>query len=161
MSEFHYHFWCQTCQCEYSESQAERRETDGIWGEGRWWFCPRCGASLKDVPVFSDQEQVLLRAVTEMLVRLEKKEQVPPAEIYNLLLDIGHAFMPYLRNCWEACQYFYNARDFAQRHNLPESTRAENYKKFAYRFNVRDQQYQVILPLPQLLEDYLRYLLLI
>jgi hypothetical protein len=152
-------FWCKTCHRDYSETQAERRETDGIWGEGRWWFCPRCGAKLVDVHVYDDGEQMLLQAVTEMLVRLETKARAPDAEIYDLLLDIGHAFKPYIGNCREACQYFYNAHDFAQKHALPESARMVDYKKHAYQFNVREEQYQVLLPMPELFENFLRHLL--
>jgi hypothetical protein len=159
MSEFHYHFWCPTCHCDYSEAQSERREVDTPWGDGRWWFCPRCGAKLVDVHVYGEEEQSLLRTVTEMLVRLETKAQVPDAEIYDLLLDIGHAFKPYLINCREACQYFYNAQDFAEKHNLPESARMVDYKKFAYQFNIREEQYMVLLPVLKLLADYLQYFL--
>ena len=159
MSEHHYHFWCENCKHEYSEAQAERRETDGIWGEGRWWFCPRCGVRLKDIPVLTDQDQAILAAATTMLVRLEKQEPVPPAEIYALLLEIGHAFLPFWGNHREACLYFYNAHALAQKNDLPESVRAEDYKYIAYRVNIREEQYQVLLPLPQLLEDYLRYFL--
>jgi hypothetical protein len=159
MSEFHYHFWCQACHRDYGEAQAERRDVDTPWGDGCWWFCPNCGAKLAEVHVYSDEEQALLRAVTEMLVRLKKKEQASNTKIYNLLLDIGHAFKPYLANCREACQYFYNAGDFAQKHNLPESERTVDYRRFAYQFNVSEEQYQVLLPIPQLLEDYLRYML--
>jgi hypothetical protein len=150
-----YHLWCQSCQKEFSELQAEEREVDGIWGEGRWWFCPKCNARLEALQVVSPQDQEILAAVTQMLVRLENQEQVSAEEIHALLLEIGFS---YDRN-WrylEACLVFYNASDLARQNDLVENaSRTTDYKKIAYQWNVKESQYQISLPEQELMEDYL------
>jgi hypothetical protein len=154
-----YHLWCQSCQKEFSESQAEHREADGIWGEGRWWFCPKCGARLDAVQVVSPQDQEVLATVTQMLVRFENKEQVPAEEIYTLLLEMGHS---YRRSGGErvACLVFYNASVFGWQNDLPESTaKVPNYNKIAYQWNVPGTQYQIVLPEQELMEAYIGYFL--
>jgi hypothetical protein len=150
-----YHLWCQPCQKEFSESQAEQREVDGIWGEGRWWFCPTCGTRLEALKDVSPQDQEVLAAVAQMLVRLENKEQVSAEQIHILLLEMGSS---YNRNGQEleACLVFYNASNFARQNNLIENTsKAHDHKKIAYQWNVKESQYQISLPEQELMEDYL------
>jgi rubredoxin len=155
----HYHLWCQPCQHEYSESQAERREVDGIWGEGRWWFCPECGARLDALQVVSAKDQEVLAAVTRMLVRFENKEQVPAEEIYAMLLEMGHSYQRIGRDL-EACLVFYNASVFAWQNDLPENTaKVPSYNKIASQWNVPAAQYQIPQSEQKLMEAYLRYFL--
>jgi hypothetical protein len=159
MTEYHYHLWCQPCQREYSEAQAEQREVDGIWGEGSWWFCPRCGDRLEAVQVVSAQEQEVLAAVSEMLVRFEKKEQVLAVEIYALLLEMGFSYRRIGRE-QEACLIFYNASILGWQYDLPENAaKIPDYNKIAYQWNVPLTQYQIRQPEQKLMEAYLRYFL--
>jgi hypothetical protein len=154
-----YHLWCQRCQHEYSEAQAERREVDTIWGDGRWWFCPKCGVRLEALPVVSSQDQRVLAAVTQMLVRFENQKQVPAAEIYALLLEMGSSYQRIGRER-EACLVLYNASIFSWQNDLPEDvTKVSNYNQTAYRWNVPGSQYQIALPEQELMEAYLGYFL--
>jgi hypothetical protein len=154
-----YHLWCQPCQKEYSESQAERREVDGIWGEGRWWFCPKCGTQLEAIPIVSPQDQFILAAVTQLLAQIENREPVPAGEIYAFLLEIGHSYDRNGRER-EACQVFFNASDFARQNNLAENdAKARNYQKIAHQWNITESQYQIDLAEQELMEAYIRYFL--
>jgi hypothetical protein len=110
---------------------------------------------LEALQVVSPQDQEILAAVTQMLVRLENQEQVSAEEIYVLLLKMGYS---YNRNGQEleACLVFYNASDFARQNNLVENvSRTTDYKKIAYQWNVKESQYQISLPEQELMEDYL------
>lgn len=41
-----YRFWCPQCKQGFQENEAERREVDTMFGDGRWWHCLACGSSL-------------------------------------------------------------------------------------------------------------------
>lgn len=152
-----YRLWCDQCKKEFTTDEADEREVDTMWGDGRWWHCRSCGKQLILYPNIGEKEQRTLSRVRETLATIKNApNSITLDELCELLMDIQESYVEN-QNRVDACQVLFNLKEIAQKNDLPQIVIFADtlYAKLAK--NTLGLPKQEIVSVAYLLENYIAY----
>ena len=149
--------WCSKCKKEFTSDEAEEKEVDTMFGDGRWWHCRSCGTKLILYPTIGEKEEKILHRVQASLATIRNNNNsLSPNEICSLLLEM-QKFYSESQNRIDACHLLFNIKEIAQQNGLPEFaiTADKLYKELAE--ITLGIQKEKVLPVSYLLERFIAY----
>jgi hypothetical protein len=111
--------WCNQCKKEFTPDEADEKEVDTMWGDGRWWHCRSCGKELTLYPDIGDEEQKIISQACVALEAMKNPSTLLKIdEICLLLIEIQKSYSENL-NGVGACEVLFNLKEIAPKNDLP------------------------------------------
>ena len=148
--------WCSKCKQEFTSDEAEEKEVDTMFGDGRWWHCRSCGTELILYPTIGEKEERILQRVRASLATIRNNNSLNPNEICSLLLEMQDFYCE-SQNRIDACHLLFNIKEIALHNGLPEfAITADKLYKESAKITLGIQK-EKVLPVSHLLERFIAY----
>jgi hypothetical protein len=149
--------WCSQCKKEFTPAEADEKEVDTMWGDGRWWHCRSCRTELTLYPDIGDEEEKIISQARAALETLKYSPTLPTVdELCDLLIKIQRSYSEN-QNGVGACEVLFNLKQIAQKNDLQYLVRFADAVFQEVAKKTMGLPEQKIMPVSSLLERYIAY----